>query len=157
MKSGKKLFLISSFIIAVACFSVEAGSAGWKAGASSALITPDEPMWTAGYGGRKEPAREKISDIFIKALAIQDPQGEKVVIVTADFIGWSYEFPHEVTKIVSQKWGLQRKSIYFNASHSHCAPAIEAIADIPEEYSAKIVRYNKWLQGRCVEVIDNAM
>ena len=46
--------------------------AGWKAGIARANITPDKPIWLAGYGGRTHPAEGKMHDLWIKVLALED-------------------------------------------------------------------------------------
>ena len=53
----------------------------WKAGVSSEIITPEEPIWMGGYGSRKEPFQGKINDLFVKALALEGPEGKRVVII----------------------------------------------------------------------------
>src|SRR5580692_4721101 len=60
---------------------------GWKAGAASVVITPQENLWMAGYSARKKPADGKAQDLFAKALALEDEAGQRLVIVTMDFIG----------------------------------------------------------------------
>ena len=34
----------------------------WKAGTAKANITPDQPLWMAGYGGRDKPADGKVME-----------------------------------------------------------------------------------------------
>ena len=41
----------------------------------------------AGYAGRKKPSEGVATDLFAKALAIEDPRGTRLVIVTMDLIG----------------------------------------------------------------------
>ena len=43
---------------------------GWKAGAAKIAITPREPIWLAGYGGRIRPSDGVLQDIYVKALAL---------------------------------------------------------------------------------------
>src|SRR5881397_2356393 len=59
----------------------------WKAGVAKANITPKEPMWLAGYGGRDHPAEGKLHDLWIKAMALQDARGRRIVLVTSDLCG----------------------------------------------------------------------
>ena len=58
----------------------------WKAGAASVVITPEEPMWMAGYAGRDKPSEGKVHDLNAKALALEDARGTRLVIVTLDLI-----------------------------------------------------------------------
>src|SRR6266567_6548818 len=55
-----------------------------KAGVASKVITPKEPLWMGGYGSRNKPAEEKLHDLRIKALALEDAKGEKLVLLTSD-------------------------------------------------------------------------
>ena len=73
----------------------EAG-AGWKAGVAKAVITPEEPIWMAGYASRNKPSEGKIQDLYAKALALEDPQGRRLVIVTTDLIGFSHSIAEKV-------------------------------------------------------------
>ena len=47
------------------------GVAEWKAGAASVAITPEGPMWMAGYAARDKPSEGKVHDLFAKALAVE--------------------------------------------------------------------------------------
>src|SRR4051812_41955733 len=58
----------------------------WKAGVAVRKITPAEPMWLAGYADRNKPAEGKEHDLYVKALALQDPAGHKTVLLTSDLI-----------------------------------------------------------------------
>src|SRR5580658_6303560 len=58
----------------------------WKAAAASLVITPQENLWMAGYSARKKPAEGKAQDLFAKALALEDEAGQRLVILTMDFI-----------------------------------------------------------------------
>src|SRR6185503_16627263 len=64
-----------------------ADEAVWKAGVASVVITPDQPMWMAGYASRTNVSHGKAHDLFAKALALEDAQGHGLVIVTLDLIG----------------------------------------------------------------------
>jgi neutral ceramidase len=52
-----------------------------------AKVTPQKMLWMAGYAARKKPAEGKVQELFAKALALQDEQGNKLVFVTLDLIG----------------------------------------------------------------------
>ena len=47
----------------------------WKAGVASIVITPQEPMWMAGYGNRTKPSEGVLQDIRAKALVLEDETG----------------------------------------------------------------------------------
>ncbi len=59
----------------------------WRAGFARATITPPEPIMLGGYANRKEPFRRVIQDLYVKALALEDDQGLRVVLLTCDVVG----------------------------------------------------------------------
>src|SRR5262249_4727156 len=48
----------------------------WKAGIARTIITPKTGVWLAGYG-TKRPPECKLHDLWMKALALEDPQGNR--------------------------------------------------------------------------------
>src|SRR5436189_204619 len=58
----------------------------WKAGVAKAVITPEKGVWLAGYGS-KRPPDGKLHDLWMKALALEDTRGHRVVMITSDFQG----------------------------------------------------------------------
>ncbi len=111
-------------IIAVFNVSVLAQEkAFWKAGVATAVITPEKPMRMAGYGARIKPATGKDQDLFGKALAIEDSNGNRVVFITLDLIGVTAELRAAVERGVREKYKLPPHALVMNASHTHCGPA----------------------------------
>jgi hypothetical protein len=135
--------------------------AAWKAGLARANITPDKPMWLAGYGSRTRPAEGKLHDIWIKALALEDAQGYCVVLLTSDLCGlpkWMYE---QVCDILQNRHGLGREQIRLTNSHNHCAPAVrDELSDyypLDDEQRRRINDYSDWLAREIVRTIDTAL
>ncbi len=95
----------------------------WKAGAASTIITPKRPLRMAGYGGRKDPAEGTEQELFAKALAIEDREGNRVVILTMDLIGVIERLRTAVAEQVQKKYQLPPQALLMNASHTHCGPA----------------------------------
>ena len=48
----------------------------WRAGVASHNITPHKLMWMAGYASRDRPAEGKLSDLWAKALVLEDQNGQ---------------------------------------------------------------------------------
>src|SRR5690242_20691399 len=59
----------------------------WKAGAAKVNITPEQPMWMAGYAARTKPAEGTMTDLWAKALVLEDAGGKRAVLVTLDLVG----------------------------------------------------------------------
>lgn len=117
------LFAIASALPARADDAPDKPACEWRAGAASAVITPERPLRMAGYGGRKEPAEGTEQDLFAKALAIEDRQGNRVVFLTMDLIGVIERLRTAVAEQVQQKHNLPPHALLMNASHTHCGPA----------------------------------
>ena len=46
----------------------------YRVGLARKCITPDEPLWMAGYMGRRHPSRGVLDDLYAQALAIEVPE-----------------------------------------------------------------------------------
>jgi neutral ceramidase len=51
-------------------------STAWKAGVARVKITPEEHMWMAGYAFRNKPSEGKLTDLWAKALILEDAEWE---------------------------------------------------------------------------------
>lgn len=129
---------------------VVAQDTSWKAGVAKAVITPAEPMWMAGYGGRNKPAEGKLHDLYIRVLAVQDASGHRAITLSSDTLGISQPIYEAVAAAADKQFGLKRADIMLNASHTHCGPVLkQALYDIyplddkqrqlVETYSAKLI------------------
>ncbi|MCA9018122.1 MAG: hypothetical protein KDA77_22560, partial [Planctomycetaceae bacterium] len=74
------LFLISGVMLSQSEPCLAEGAL-WKAASASVVITPEEKLWMAGYGGRTAPADGKIHDLWMKVLVIEAHDGHRGVIV----------------------------------------------------------------------------
>src|SRR5262245_48589715 len=129
---------------------------GWKAGFAKAVITPEQPLWLAGYGGRDHPAEGKLHDVWIKALALEDASGKRVVLLTSDLCGiprWMYD---SVSDAVKKQHGLDRSQIRLTYSHNHCAPVVRG--DLEDYYplddvqQKRVAEYSQELERQMIEV-----
>ncbi len=112
----------------VCCFGLlVSGSlyaADFQAGAAKRTITPPMPFWLTGYAARTKPADSVRMELWAKALAIQDHQGGRAVIVTTDVIGLPQEISDAVAERLAKSHGLKRSEVLFNSSHTHAGPVI---------------------------------
>jgi hypothetical protein len=100
-----------------------------KAGVASTVITPDQPMWMSGYAARTKPSEGKVHDLRAKALALEDSQGTRFVIVTVDLLGIPRPTRDWLEKQANQRYQLPPASLLLNASHTHCGPVLEEAKD----------------------------
>lgn len=125
----------------------------WKAGVASAIITPQTNMWMSGYAARKSPSHGKAQDLFAKALALEDENGTRLVIVTMDIIGvrpWLRQF---VEKQVAERHKLPPQCLLMNASHTHCGPEYREM----KEGEQNTGHYTAFLQERLLRIIGEAI
>lgn len=133
----------------------------WKAGLAAARITPEEPVFLAGYASRNKPSEGVAGHLYAKALALQDARGGRAVLVTADVIGFSAEVGEPICERIMEKTGLPRARVLLSASHTHTGPALGTDPSIGgpgrEEDRARTVAYTRRLQDRIVELAVEAL
>ena len=101
----------------------------WKAGVATTVITPEQSMWMSGYAARTKPSEGKVHDLRAKALALEDAQGTRLVIVTVDLLGIPRPLRDWMEKQVSQSYKLPPELLLLNASHTHCGPVVKEMED----------------------------
>lgn len=162
MKLTGRLILLCG-IMGVICLLAGASPAAesWKAGVAKANITPTQPMWLAGYGGRDHPAEGKLHDIWIKALALENANGKRVVLLTSDLCGiprWMYE---RVSDAAQKQHGLDRSQLRLTYSHNHCAPVVrgdlEDYYPLDETQQKRVNEYSERLEKQMIEIIGQAL
>src|SRR5665213_958922 len=102
----------------------------WKAGVAGIVITPDESMWMAGYGSRNHPSEGTVNDLWVKALALQDMNGNECVLVTMDLEEIPKIFSDWIKNQLKIKFQLSEARIILNVSHTHSSPVLEDFGDI---------------------------
>ena len=141
--------------------SADDGSLLWRAGAASVIVTPDEPMWMAGYAARDRPSEGTEQDLFVKALAIEDADGGRIVIVTCDLIGIPRQLRESLESRVRDQFGLPPEALLLNASHTHCGPELRAskasIYGLGSDRVAQAREYLRELEEKIVGVIGQAL
>jgi len=101
----------------------------WKAGIATTVITPAQSMWMSGYAARTKPSEGKVHDLHAKALALEDNQGSRFVIVTVDLLGVSRSLRDWLEKQVHERYKLHPEYLLLNASHTHCGPVVKERKD----------------------------
>lgn len=147
--------------IALAGTSASDGKPAWKAGLAKAVITPRTPVWLAGYGSRRAPTG-KLHDLWMKALALESPDGQRAVLVTSDFQGVPKGMSDRVFAQVARKFQLQRHQVMLTFSHNHCGPRLgddlvdyypvdEQQVKLVAEYTSEMVAETTAMIGRALE------
>jgi hypothetical protein len=140
---------------------LRAGEKTWKVGAARAKITPEPPMYLAGYGGREKAAEVAIHDIWVKVLALEDADGHRAVVITSDVCGVSKRTYETVCAELKKRCALERSDILLNYSHTHTGPALdECLQDYcgwDDAARTRIRQYTRWLEKTIVEQAVSAL
>ncbi len=96
----------------------------WKVGAAKTIITPDQPMFMAGYGSRKTPSEGKRTELFAKALVLEDAKGNRGLVITLDLVGIDRIATAAICKELKEKLSFERNQIALCTSHTHSGPVV---------------------------------
>jgi len=156
------------FVVVAAAFcdagddgGVRAAEKSWQAGFSRVVITPTEPMFASGYGGRMKPSSGKIHDLYVRVAALTDPAGHSVLVVSLDLIGVPKTFADHVAAHCKKKHGIERADVMLCSSHTHCGPALDDklshMLALKDSDWAAIRRNQKRLNANVLKAIDAAV
>lgn len=141
--------------------SVDTVQAGWKAGVAKAVITPQKPMWMAGYGGRTGPAEGTQHDLYVRVLALEDDKGHRGIILASDTLGIPQSIYDDLATRLKKDFGLERSQFVLHGSHTHCGPVLRgALYDAYPLDAAQIElinSYSDWLTTEIVTTIGRAL
>lgn len=133
---------------------------GWKAGIARAVITPEKSVWLAGYGS-KRPPDGKIHDLWMKAMALEDAAGNRVVLITSDFQGVPKSMSDRVFAQLAEKYKLARQQVMLTFSHNHCGPRLgDDLVDyypVEEEQVALVEEYTAQMVTKTVALVGEAL
>lgn len=135
----------------------------WKAAAAQAVITPQEPMYLAGFANREVPSEGTLVNLRAKALAVEDPSGTRFVTVTLDLIEITFQIRDAVVAKVKEKYGLPNEALMMNSSHTHTGPELVHTELKFEEFTEdplrkeRCLRYNEFLTEKIVGIIGQAL
>ena len=158
---------VAIMLLASASVASEAATAsaeGWKAGVATAKVTPEKSMWMAGYASRKKPSEGTLQDLYVKALALEDERGTRLVIVTTDLIGIPRDLREDLAKEVEARHKLPAAGLMLNASHTHSGPELRIkrvpVDGSPEQVEARLqlaLDYMAGLREKLLGVIDQSL
>lgn len=156
--------LLSLVAFAVCSASLALGGdgkqSGWQAGIGRRVITPQTPVWLAGYGSKREPDG-KIHDLWVKVLALRAPDGKRVVMATTDHMGMSKTIYESLFAKVNRRFSLDRADFMLTFSHNHCGPALkdDLVDYYPTDEAQRklIAEYSDWMEDRVVEAVGEAL
>ena len=155
---------VSGFVLAIAVsqFALNLPAApDWKAGTARTIITPTQPVWLAGYAGRNKPAEGKVTELWLKVLALEDAEGRRAVVLTCDTLGIPQSIYRNTCAALKQKFSLAPEQILFSASHTHCGPVLRgALYDIyplNDQQRGFIEEYSTQFETQIIETVGKAI
>jgi len=160
----RRLFLIilclALTVSTAASPAAEPAKKSFKVGVAAKKVTPTENLWLAGYASRSKVAEGKLTDLWVKAIAIEDPEGNQLVLVTNDQITLPRRLSEVVAECVSNESSVPRERLMLSVSHTHCAPVLQGGADyypMTKEDGAKTEAYTRKLQATMIDVVAAAI
>jgi neutral ceramidase len=158
------IWLAVSFAFCVVRAKVSCGDyADWKAGVDTVAVTPSQSMWMAGYASRTKPSEGVLTELYAKALAIEDHAGTRAVIVTTDLISIPRELRLQVANGVETKFKLDPAGLVLNCSHTHCSPVVRDDLEMSVMYALepeqrrRVEAYFVELRDKLIGVIGAAL
>ncbi|MFL5535042.1 MAG: hypothetical protein ACJ8AP_05015 [Gemmatimonadales bacterium] len=95
-----------------------------RAGFAKIPITPPLGVELAGYGVYLERrATEVHDDLFARGLVLEDDAGERVLLLSLDLVGLSWELSEAITAQAADAAGLDVERVLVSSTHTHSGPA----------------------------------
>jgi putative membrane-bound dehydrogenase-like protein len=161
MKAITWLLVFCGFALCTPCVSAADPGSAYKAGVATKVITPEKPLWMAGYASRNKPAEGKLIDLQAKAICLEDAAGKRLVLVTVELIGIPRSLSLEIAAEVEKQFGIKRADLMLAASHTHCGPVLrENLTDmypLTQEEMDKLGVYTKKLKTDLIELVGAAI
>lgn len=156
---ARALFLAAAAFVLLSARPAQADE-GWLAGAAKISITPTESVWLSGYAARKSPAEGTESELFAKALWLDDQLGHRTVLITLDLVGIHRATGVEIASRIMKRYELPRSAIAIASSHTHCGPVVGdnliSMYFLDEGSRAAVRRYHEQLLAAIDKVVEDA-
>ena len=133
----------------------------WRVGLAAVCVTPEGPIRMAGYAGRKQPSEGVLDDLFVKAMAVEDAQGNRGLWITADLIGFRASVAALICPKIIEKTGLRREQIILCPSHTHAGPVLGfreiGLYNLPDDQRAVVEKYTHRVINQLVKLSEEAL
>lgn len=159
-RSAEAAALLAVFPAGSSYIAAAEPETGWKAGIAKAVITPEKAVWLAGYGS-KRPPDGKLHDLWMKALALEDAAGKRVVLITSDFQGVPKGMSDQVFDQLRKQYQLERQQVMLTFSHNHCGPRLgDDLVDyypVEAEQVELVAEYTSLMVTKLVAMVGEAL
>lgn len=130
---------------------------GWKAGVAIADITPEESMWMGGFGFRNKPSEGVTTKIWTKALALEDKNGNRVVLISVETSNIEKYIYDPIMKRLKADYNLSNDQVIINSSHTHSGAATNTFYTNDEKGKDQIRKYVARLEDQIVAITGKAL
>jgi hypothetical protein len=124
------------------------------AGFAKVSITPPLGIELAGYGvylARR--ATEVHDDLFARALALEDDAGERVLLLSLDLLGLTWELNQAIPAQAAAAAGLDVERVLVSCTHTHSGPTTSSL----EGWGQMEPSYVQSIPSRCAEAAAAAI
>ncbi len=132
----------------------------WQAGFGKRVITPQNDVWLAGYG-TKRPGEGTIHDLWVKVMALESPEGKRIVLVTTDHMGMSKTVYESIYSKVKKLYKIHRADFMLTYSHNHCGPCLrdDLVDYYPSDDAQRkaVNEYTDWMEVQVIDAIGDAL
>ena len=133
----------------------------WRAGAAKVDVTPDSPIWMAGYGYRDRPSEGVRRPIHVRALALQPSGAPPVLLIAVELVGLSRGTIDQILCGISERHRIDDDRVTVNCSHTHSGPVTSGMLDLGFDLTVQqkqlINRYTEDIVAKVVEVVGLAL
>jgi hypothetical protein len=84
---------------------------------AKAAVTPQRPVFLAGYGSRDHPSEGVLDDLYMRAVVLRERQ--TLCILTIDALGGDRSFVRGIKAALRERIGLREEHVLINFSHTH--------------------------------------
>jgi hypothetical protein len=116
-----------------------------------------------GYASRTKVAEGVHDELYVRALALDDGQGGRAVLVTADILGFTPALGRSIHEEARSRYGLPEESLLLAASHTHGGPALadspslEIFHGLKGPQAEPVAEFKEWLKKSVLEGIGQAL
>lgn len=157
---GESAIFVANGFLACGKPPAIANAAGpdWKVGLAQIKITPERPLPMSGYSARTKPFEGVASDLYVKAMVLEDADGGRGVLVTSDLLGFSAAVAEPICARIHKQLGIERGRILLNSAHTHAGPTVGLRAPAKDTggEAQRILEYTQQLQEKVVQVVAQA-
>jgi hypothetical protein len=158
---NRREFLTAAATIGLTSRGVALSIPRWQAGVATIDITPEGPLWMAGFARRTQTSQGVAMPLHAKALALKCAGRPTAVLVTVDLLGVTDRIAGRVASLVQRSHRIRRADLLFNASHTHCGPVVDEQLSVAYDLSAEqwdaIRAYTTRLEDKLAGLIGNAV